>query len=140
MKIIITIFIFIATGFCGLSYGQNSYRIKSFSNKGEFIYPPHSKLKQNSQSTNLKERYRYHYVYIDSLKMIGGDYYSVLNLLNKAEYFTNKNDIDKICFDTECHGCTDGLKGGEKKSFDKSKRKLSSKEITKLKNLSLIHI
>jgi len=64
--------------------------------------------------------------------MTNGDYYSVLNLLNNAEYFTSKYSIDKICFDTECYDCYDNTKGTAKPSFNSTKRKPNSKTTNKL--------
>lgn len=128
----IGILILILSGFLNHSYGQSSYQIKPFADKGDFIYPPHSKLKHSCKKTTVKKSCRYQYIYIDSLKMTHGDYYSVVNLLNNAEYFTSKYSIDKICFDTECYGCYDNSKGTVKPSFNKTKRLPNSKTITKL--------
>jgi len=129
----LVIFILILSGLLNQSYGQSSYRIKPFADKGDFIYPPHSKLKHSCKKTTVKKSCRYQYIYMDSLKMTHGDYYSVLNLLNKAEYFSSRHSIDKICFDTECYGCDDKTKGTSKPSFEQKKRKQNSKSIEKLK-------
>lgn len=128
----LVILIFLLSGIFNQSYGQSSYRIKPFADKGNFIYPPHSKLKHSCKKTTVKKSCRYQYIYIDSLKMTHGDYYSVLNLLNNAEYFSSKYSIDKICFDTECYCCYDNAKGTVKSSFNKTKRKPNSKTTTKL--------
>jgi hypothetical protein len=133
----IVILIFILSGFFNQSYGQSSYRIKPFADKGNFIYPPHSKLKHGCNDSIVKKSCRYQYIFIDSLSMTNGNYYSVLNLLNEAEYFSSKDSIDKysidkICFDTECDGCDDKTKARKKLSLKQKKRKQKSKGLNKL--------
>lgn len=128
----IIILLLVLFGVCHPSHGQSAFQIKPFADKGHFIYPPHSKLKHHCKKTTVKESCRYQYVYIDSLKMTKGDYYSVLKLLNNATYFTSKYGIDDICFDTECFGCDKETKGKTKLSFKKKIRKPNSKTTTKL--------
>jgi hypothetical protein len=126
--------IFLLLGTLILSYTQNSYCVKPFDDQGDFIYPPYSKLKHSCKKNTVKKTCRYQYIYMDSLKMTHGDYYSVLNLLNNVEYFSSKYSIDKICFDTQCYGCYKNSKATITQSFNKTKRKPNSKTITTLQN------
>jgi hypothetical protein len=104
----LVIFISILSVFFSQSYGQNSYHIKAFIDKGIFIYPPYSKLKLNCKNTAIKSKFNFQYIYIDSIKMENNTYYSVLNELvsgKHIQYFTSSYPIENICFDTEYYGC-----------------------------------
>jgi hypothetical protein len=107
MKKIATI-IYLCSVLCIQSYGQSSYQVKPLGDKGNFIYPPHSNLKLNCKKTALKSGCTFQYIYIDSIKMKNGTYYSVLDELiggKNTEYFTSSSPIEDICFDTQCYGC-----------------------------------
>ena len=86
--------------------GQSNYRVEQLGDKGTFIYPPHSHLKLESKK--LESGCTFQYIYIDSIKMKNGTYYSVLDELisgKNTEYFTSSSSIEEICFDTQCSGC-----------------------------------
>lgn len=124
----LAILLIIAIPFSGIT--QNRYRIKKTEGHGYFIYPPKAKLKFKKKG-GLREGCKYHYIYIDFLKLgKDGDYYDILENLNKAEYFSWGKDFKHICFDWEC-GEDGSPVSGESKGSLSSNRKRGKIKIKK---------